>query len=56
MDERRRRDKRTLAELVREALDAYLADRSGEAASALDSTFGALPRLDVPNRNEWNRG
>jgi len=56
LDERRRRDKRTLAELVREALDAYLADRSGEAASALDSTFGALPRLDVPNRNEWNRG
>ena len=40
----------------RKALDAYLADRSGEAASALDSTFGALPRLDVPNRNEWNRG
>src|SRR5437870_8511468 len=56
LDERRRRDKRTLAELVREALDAYLADRRGDAATALDSTFAALPRLVVPNRDDWNRG
>ena len=56
LDERRRRDKRTLAEVVREALDAYLRDRSSEAASALDSTFGALPGLEVPSRDEWSRG
>jgi len=55
LDERRRRERRTLAELVREAVDAYLADRSVDPARALDSTFGALPRLEVPSRNEWER-
>jgi predicted DNA-binding protein len=56
LDERRRREKRTLAELVREAVDSYLADRSEDAASALASTFGALPNLQVPSRDEWDRG
>jgi hypothetical protein len=56
LDDRVRREKRSLAELVREAVDVYLADRSGDAAAALDSTFGALPRLKVPSRDEWDRG
>ncbi|TMD15889.1 MAG: ribbon-helix-helix protein, CopG family [Chloroflexi bacterium] len=56
LDERRRREKRTLAELVREAVDGYLADRSADAATALSSTFGALPELRVPSRDEWDRG
>ncbi len=55
LDERRRRERRTLAELVRQAIDAYLADRSVDPASALNDTFGALPRLEVPSRNEWER-
>jgi len=55
LDERRRRERRTLAELVREAVDAYLADRSIDPATALDSTFGALPKLEVPSREEWKR-
>ena len=55
LDERRRRERRTLAELVREAVDAYLADRSVDPATALDSTFGALPKLEVPSRDEWER-
>ena len=55
LDERRRRERRTLAELVREALDAYLADRSIDRTTALDSTFGALPKLEVPSRDEWER-
>jgi len=55
LDEKRRREHRTLAEVVREAVDAYLADRSAEAGQALDSTFGALPRLTVPGRDEWDR-
>ena len=55
LDERRRRQHRTLAELVREAVDAYLADRSVDAATALSSTFGALPKLEVPSRDEWER-
>jgi hypothetical protein len=55
LDERRRREQRTLAELVREAVDAYLADRSVDPAAALNSTFGALPKLEVPSRDEWER-
>ena len=55
LDERRRRERRTLAELVRQAIDAYLADRSVDPASALNDTFGVLPRLDVPSRDEWDR-
>ena len=55
LDERRRRERRTLADLVREAVDAYLADRSVDPAKALDSTFGALPKLEVPSRDEWER-
>ena len=55
LDERRRRERRTLAELVREAVDAYLANRSVDPATALDSTFGALPKLEVPSRDEWHR-
>ena len=55
LDERRRRERRTLAELVREAVDAYLADRPADPATALNSTFGALPKLEVPSRDEWDR-
>ena len=55
LDERRRRERRSLAELVREALDAYLADRSIDPATALNSTFGALPKLEVQSRDEWER-
>jgi len=55
LDERRRRERRSLAELVREALDVYLADRSVDPATALNSTFGKLPKLEVPNRDEWQR-
>ena len=56
LDERRRRERRTLAELVREAVDAYLAERPVDTAAALNSTFGALPKLEVPSRDEWDRG
>jgi predicted DNA-binding protein len=56
LGDRMRREKRSVAELVREAVDAYLADRSGDVAAALDSTFGTLPRLKVPSRDEWDGG
>jgi hypothetical protein len=55
LDERRRRERRTLAELVREAVDAYLTERSVDPATALNSTFGALPKLELPSRDEWER-
>ena len=55
LDERGRRERKTLAELVRQAVDAYLADRSADPASALNETFGALPKIEVPSREKWDR-
>ena len=54
LDARRKREHKTLAEVVREAIDAYLA-RSDDAAlrAILDATFGAIPDLKVPPRSEW---
>src|SRR5467141_1112958 len=42
LDERRRRERRTLAEIVRQAVDAYLADRSVDPATALNGTVSEL--------------
>lgn len=55
LDALRRRDGKTLAELVREAVDAYLIGTGPSVEEALDATRGALPDLDVPSRDEWDR-
>ena len=44
-----------MTEVVRRARDAYLS-RDVELVAALQATFGAAPDLDVPSRDEWNRG
>lgn len=60
-DQRRRLDargKRTgapMARLIREAVDAYLADDRPDVQAALDDTFGTLPELELPSRDEWDR-
>jgi len=46
----------TLAEVVRAALDAYLAERAPDPEATLEKTFGAAPGLTVPSRDEWARG
>jgi Ribbon-helix-helix protein, copG family len=66
----RARDGRTLAEVIRAALDEYLATHGPAAAEArrakhqrvLDETFGIAPDFPYPNRDEpdrfdrdWNR-
>jgi predicted DNA-binding protein len=56
LDELRERDGKSLAELVREALDAYVAERVADPDAALDATFGAAPDFAVPSRDEWDRG
>ena len=56
LDALRRRDDKTLAELIREAVDRFLEDEPVDAEAALKSTFGASPDLDVPDRAEWDRG
>lgn len=61
-DQRRRIDELvdaegvTLAEVVRRALDAYLAGAHIDAAHALAHTFGADPDATYPDRDEPDRG
>lgn len=57
LDARGKRESKSLAALVREALDAYLVERRPEDIQAvLDATFGSMPDLVVPSRDEWDRG
>lgn len=43
----------SLASVIREAVDLYLAKAPTDAAAALESTFGAAPDASVPSRDEW---
>jgi Ribbon-helix-helix domain len=45
-----------LAQLVREAVDLYLEEAQPNLEAALAATFGAMPDLEVPSRDEWDRG
>lgn len=55
LDQRGRHEGRSMAAVVRDAVDAYLA-AGPDPDTALDSTFGSLPNLAVPPRDEWARG
>jgi Ribbon-helix-helix protein, copG family len=55
LDELARKEHRTLAELVREAVDAYLVTAPPEPRVALEATFGVAPAFEVPSRDEWDR-
>lgn len=55
LDERARRQGQTLAHVIREAVDEYLAE-APDADQAMQETFGTLPDLTVPSRDEWDRG
>ncbi len=55
LDARGRRTGKPLARMVREAVDEYLADRSFDAEEALNETFGSVPDLELPSRDEWDR-
>lgn len=46
----------TMAEVIRNAVDDYLASTAPEAGVALSATFGVLPAALAPNRDEWTRG
>lgn len=45
----------TMAEVIREAVDAYIGDQPDRSA-ALAATFGADARAEPPTRDEWGRG
>lgn len=50
------RDGKTLAQVVREAVDAYVPEAPPDLAGVLDETFGSMPDIEVPSRSEWDRG
>jgi hypothetical protein len=56
LDARGRRTGAPMARMIREAVDVYLADDRPDPDQALDETFGTLPELEVPTRDEWDRG
>jgi predicted transcriptional regulator len=56
LDELARRRGTTLAQLIREAVERYLETSGPDAAVALEGTFGSAPGLEIPSRDEWDRG
>jgi predicted DNA-binding protein len=54
LDARAKREGRSLATLIREAVDDYVQGEPAPLDVALDSTFGRLPDLEVPARSEWH--
>jgi hypothetical protein len=46
----------TMAEVIRRALDAYLEDENPDPRPALAASFGSIPTLVAPSRDEWDRG
>ena len=55
VDERAVAEGKTMAEVVREAVERYV-DASLDVDAELDATFGAVPGVEVPSRDEWDRG
>ena len=45
----------TLAEVVRRAVDAYLAGTNTDVEAVLTETFGADPDASYPDRDGWDR-
>jgi predicted DNA-binding protein len=51
--ERQRREGKSMAAVIRDAIDAYLTASAVDIEAALNETFGSLPELAVPSRREW---
>jgi predicted DNA-binding protein len=57
LDALAKREGKTLAAVVRDAVDAHTARTAApDLQTALDAAFGAMPELEVPARSEWDRG
>jgi hypothetical protein len=54
LDARAKKEGKTLAQLIREAVDAYIS--SDDFDYVLKQTFGMSPDFEVPPRSEWDRG
>lgn len=44
----------SLASVVREAVELYIAQAPVDPTTALSSTFGAAPGARLPGRDDWN--
>ncbi len=56
LDIRAKRERKTIAAVIRDAVDAYIASDQAvvaERKAILDRTFGSIPDLEVPPRDEW---
>jgi len=60
LESRRKRENKSLDEVVRDAIDSYVAGEPGvvgaEAQRILDDLFGSAPNFHVPPRHEgWKK-
>lgn len=51
-----RREGKTLAQVVREAVDSYVAQAAPALDTVLDESFGSMPDVRAASRDEWDRG
>lgn len=54
LDEISRMKKKSLAQLIRDAIDAFLERDEIDAEEAMRETFGADPNFSVPPREVWS--
>ena len=56
LDSRRRRERKTLAAVVRDAIDAYVGkEKPADLRKTLTDTFGVAPGFRAPSRDEWGQ-
>ena len=55
LDALAKREDKSLAELIREAVDRFLDEAPPDRDEVLRETFGIAPDFEVPPRSEWNR-
>lgn len=55
---RARADGTTKSAVIRAAIDQFLKRKSrrDDVRAHLDATFGSMPSIEVPDRDEWDRG
>ncbi len=55
---RARADGTTKSAVIRAAIDQFLKRRSrrDDVRAHMDATFGSMPGIEVPDRDEWDRG
>jgi predicted transcriptional regulator len=56
LDALAKRDGKTLAAVVREAVDAYVGRESPNLQGTLDESFASLPDFEAATRSDWDRG